>query len=108
MQEKLFIFTNANSSTLKVSSRTEEPSLYECCVGDKFGEDVESKWERKVKVLVIRLKQSNKYDDEANGCGFIAQERLITHIFVGKLNQASTQEKYQAYQKFLDQMHPSE
>ena len=29
--------------TLKVSSRTEEPSLYECCVGVRFGEDVESR-----------------------------------------------------------------
>ena len=34
-------------STLKVSSRMEDPSLYECCVGDRFGEAVESKREHK-------------------------------------------------------------
>ena len=34
-------------STLKVSSRMEDPSLYECCVGDRFGEVVESKREHK-------------------------------------------------------------
>ena len=34
-------------STLKVSRRMEDPSLYECCVGDRFGEVVESKREHK-------------------------------------------------------------
>lgn len=28
--------------TLKVSRRTEDPSLYECCAGEKFGEDAAS------------------------------------------------------------------
>ena len=29
--------------TLKVSSRIEDPSLYACCVGVRYGEEVESK-----------------------------------------------------------------
>lgn len=29
--------------TLKVSSRIEDPSLYACCVGVRFGEEEESK-----------------------------------------------------------------
>ena len=34
---------NTCAVTLKVSSRTEEPSLYECCAGVRFGEDMESR-----------------------------------------------------------------
>ena len=35
------------TTTLKVSSRTEDPSLQECWVGERIGDDVESERERK-------------------------------------------------------------
>lgn len=38
---------SGTESTLKVSSRMDDPSLYESCVGDRFGEVVESTREHK-------------------------------------------------------------
>lgn len=35
------------TTTLKVSSRTEDPSLQECWVGERIGDDVESERERR-------------------------------------------------------------